>query len=80
MSPVRSQDLGSRMARHTVSGVSGMSRCVTPRSAPPSLNPQINECPLWVKSRHKLGHPFTSAFGGKADVQCPLFESEAFLP
>jgi formylglycine-generating enzyme required for sulfatase activity len=21
-------------------------------------------CPLWVKSRHKLGHPITSAFGG----------------
>ena len=22
------------------------------------------ECPLWVKSGHKLGHPFTSAFRG----------------
>ncbi len=28
----------------------------------------MRQCPLWVKSGHKLGRPFTSAFGGKADI------------
>ncbi len=28
--------------------------------------------PGWVNFGHKLGHPFTSAIGGKADIGCPL--------
>jgi hypothetical protein len=35
------------------------------------------QCPLWVISGHPATYPFMSAIGGKADIECPLFESEA---
>ncbi len=40
---------------------------------------ELGRCPLWVKSGHPTQHPFMSAFGGKADIECLLFQSSAFL-
>ncbi len=39
---------------------------------------QRHQCPLWVTSGHPAPHSITSAFGGKADIQCPLLESYQF--
>ena len=35
--------------------------------------------PLWVKSGPPAPCPFTSAFGGKADIQCPLSEGDSIF-
>ncbi len=43
------------------------------------LQDWIHQCPLWIRSRHLTPHPITSAFGGKADIQCPLSGTDATL-
>ena len=43
----------------------------------PRLGRVVPQRPLWVISGHFSYPSFMSAFGGKADIGCPLFESEA---
>ncbi len=51
----------------------------SPRPENRRITPQGLQCPFWVKSGHPAPYPFTSAIGGKADIESPLFESHPFL-
>jgi hypothetical protein len=47
-------------------------RYVVSEGDPQSEISELMLFPLWVTSGLPAPHPITSAFGGKADIQCPL--------